>query len=578
MKKMRSILSVLLVLLAVPFVYGYLQFPAVLQLMLDLPAFTAKAGEVRTLQVSMRDGVELETHIFFPQGDGSWPTILIRDPYGFADFMNCPLFVRYGYICVHQDTRGKGGSGGEWQPLVNERADGLDTLAWLTVQPWQNGNIALFGGSYLGMVQWAMMDALPPEVKTAIADVSHGDFYALNYRRGSFIHGIMSHWVLSQGYDIGDLSELAMHRPALENGRRYFASEQPWYNDYLEHPSRSSAYWQASGFAVPRDSWKGVRIPLLMMGSWNDFFLEGQLRTFARLPTANRSLMTVRQGAHAWPSGTGDLDVATLQLGRFELHTQLGWLDYHLKGNTAAKIQTGYLLQDNIDGRVEHYAQWPAATRDMQLHLADLRGAGQCDGGDLQAEAPALDATVSYRYDPDDPVPSRGGNYILSPFHPSVVDQKSELCARDDVLSFGSEVFDGGLHIQGAVRVRLQVASSANDTAFTVKLQEKRADGRVLNIRDDIVTLRYRHSDMSPADYTASAVVEVDFELIPVDWKMAPGSSLRLDVSSSNFPVFAPHTNSTVPWHQARVANIAQQTLYGGVLTLPIASEPGRVL
>jgi predicted acyl esterase len=152
-----------LLLLVVAIAFGYFQFPHLVRLVLDAPPFTAKAGEHRTVRVPMRDGVELETHVFFPKGEGSWPTILMRDPYGFADVMSCPLFVRFGYVCVEQDTRGKGGSGGEWRPLVHERNDGLDTLNWLVRQPWQNGNIALFGSSYLGMVQWAMIDALPSE-------------------------------------------------------------------------------------------------------------------------------------------------------------------------------------------------------------------------------------------------------------------------------------------------------------------------------------------------------------------------------------------------------------------------------
>ena len=94
----------------------------------------------------MRDGVRLMTRTHLPAGDGPWPTILIRNPYDAGGFIEnmCEIFTRFGYGCVYQQARGQMDSEGEWEPLLNEHNDGLDTLAWLTAQPWQDGNLAMY--------------------------------------------------------------------------------------------------------------------------------------------------------------------------------------------------------------------------------------------------------------------------------------------------------------------------------------------------------------------------------------------------------------------------------------------------
>jgi predicted acyl esterase len=56
--------------------------------------------------------------------------------------------------------------------MRDERDDGLATLEWVRKQPWFGDAIVLFGASYLGFVQWAVADQLPPEVKAMIPDVT----------------------------------------------------------------------------------------------------------------------------------------------------------------------------------------------------------------------------------------------------------------------------------------------------------------------------------------------------------------------------------------------------------------------
>ena len=111
------------------------------------------------IPVPMRDGVNLSADIWLPdssQGDGPWPTLLLRTIYdnqepryiGWAR-----RFTAQGYAVVMEDCRGRGDSEGEWEPYVCELHDGYDTHEWIGRQPWCDGNVGTFGLSYPGFTQ-----------------------------------------------------------------------------------------------------------------------------------------------------------------------------------------------------------------------------------------------------------------------------------------------------------------------------------------------------------------------------------------------------------------------------------------
>jgi predicted acyl esterase len=148
-----------------------------LQRMLGLPPPSTRDLVVeRDLRVPMRDGAVLLADRWAPRtGAGGLPTVLLRTPYGrsgmVAEQMVRPLVER-GFQALIQSTRGGFGSGGTFDPLRREREDGLDTLEWMVKEPWFGGSIVLYGISYMGFVQWAVADRLPPEVKAMIPVVS----------------------------------------------------------------------------------------------------------------------------------------------------------------------------------------------------------------------------------------------------------------------------------------------------------------------------------------------------------------------------------------------------------------------
>ncbi len=82
----------------------------------------------------MRDGVELLADHYEPITDNPAGTLLVRCPYGRRfpfTALYAGVYASRGYHVVFQSVRGTFGSGGEFNPMVDEIADGADTVEWL---------------------------------------------------------------------------------------------------------------------------------------------------------------------------------------------------------------------------------------------------------------------------------------------------------------------------------------------------------------------------------------------------------------------------------------------------------------
>ncbi len=120
----------------------------------DAAAHAGGAGVVvtRDVMVPMRDGVRLATDVYRPPSrtdsgavTEKLPTILIRTPYdkGFDPYALGSSWAAHGYAVVVQDTRGRYESEGVWHWLTDDGPDGLDTVDWISRQPWSNGDVGM---------------------------------------------------------------------------------------------------------------------------------------------------------------------------------------------------------------------------------------------------------------------------------------------------------------------------------------------------------------------------------------------------------------------------------------------------
>ncbi|HZB96637.1 MAG TPA: CocE/NonD family hydrolase, partial [Herpetosiphonaceae bacterium] len=115
----------------------------------------------------MRDGTILRANVYRPAADGRWPVLLTRIPYGKdlplgSAYLDPAQAARRGYVVIVQDTRGRFTSEGEWYPHRYEGHDGVDTIQWAAELPYADGQVGMYGASYLGFTQWAAAVHQPP--------------------------------------------------------------------------------------------------------------------------------------------------------------------------------------------------------------------------------------------------------------------------------------------------------------------------------------------------------------------------------------------------------------------------------
>jgi putative CocE/NonD family hydrolase len=551
-----------------------------------LPDYTHDEGSWRDLDVVMRDGVKLKTHVLMPKGLERAPIVLMRNPYprDIIFTFSCSVFVRYGIGCVVQDVRGQRESEGEWYPLVNEVEDGEDTLAWLDAQPFAE-SIALYGQSYLAGTALAASTNLPAKVKTLVLAVFGTDLRSSISERGLFPHELITAWAAympsrARPTDSWRSYEVALaHRPHLECDVAAFGGKRDWYRDWLDAALPSAAVWALPANVKFKAVPPHIQVPVLYIEGFDDPFLVAGLDTFARLGSRQQSHLAILPTSHIG-SQPGELQMPEAD-GQYLWKLPVPWLLHYLKGAPLPYPATGVTSWARGELKPVHREAWPPATRDEALVLQPQESAATpCPQRQLGGQAGAP-SPVSYRYNPLHPWPSEGGarglglkQLVAGTLTPGPVRQTWD-CKRADVLRFVTPAFSTPKRIAGVMRLDLSARSSAKDTAFYAKLVDIDADGTAVHLTDGAATLRLPTGrDEAWVPYEPNSVRQVEIDFFPTEWVLQPGHRLGLWVSSSNYPALSAHLNTEEPWFRATQPLLAQQTLeLGGpsVLLLHVA-------
>lgn len=544
-----------------------------------LPEFTTADWVASVVELPMRDGVKLHTELYLPRGVPRAPTILVRSPYEYLkpiEAMQCQTLTRFGYACVLQDVRGQLGSEGEWEPIIHERDDGLDTLAWLVKQPFVDGNIGMRGPSYLTCTQWTVADALPPEVKTLIPSVFGTDLRRVFYERGLLRDDVLTAWAtLMPGRGMrqtagNDYLAAARFLPAIDADEKFMTKRLPWYRDTLGAAAPDSAYWDTEQMRQFRATPERVKVPMLFVGAFFDPFFEAQRDTWERLATRDQSVFVIGPWNHLGLT-SGDFDFSSSPGRLDQWPMMLEWFDHTLKGQPLRKLVKGQVQTWGVgDEAYQFHAAWPdSAAAATRFELGGAAQANSCSGGVLSATATASEK-VEFKFDPANPVPTRGGASLLSfaffrnlGITPGPVEQ-GDSCTRDDVLTFRAEPVATKTRLSGAAHLHLTVTSSAADTAFVARLIAEQ-NGQALLVRENAATLAYPTAEArSPQSATLGSPVELSIDFWPIEWVLPAGGRWRVDITSSSFPALHVHSNRAGPWQLETGFDVATQALLLG--------------
>ena len=612
------------------------------------------------VMIPMRDGIRLAADVHFPvDEDGERvtdpaPVLLVRTSYDKSkeewDTVR-DYYPRHGYVFVNQDLRSRFRSEGDgrYYHTCNpwEGEDGYDTIEWIARQPWCNGRVGTIGSSHRGIVQTVAALHRPPHLTAQWVEQAPTNIYAHEAREGGAMCFHMAAAIHNHALDSHELRDNPDGvRGVIDVFRnmREFLSNTPWkrgeialsaapcleetlFNYYTR--GEYDEWWANENNDQTPYLDRHADIPVILTGGWWDPFAGGTADLFVDLTRRNDSPthMVFGPWAHATQrtdaTHEGDVDFgpdARWGMSKFN-PIRRRWFDRWLKGDQNGVDDDPPILlfvmgggdgKKNADGRINHGGYW----RDEQewpLARADTTNFYLHADGSMKTDPPgSADASMSYIFDPDNPVPTLGGNvagfsamdkpeeggpifdevpppgqqadtilqHAYSLVIPGPMHQREQpglmacsepfglLSDRPDVLVFQTEPLSEDVEITGPIEVNLYVSSNTPDTDFTAKLldiyppNDDYPDGYHLNLCDSILRCRYRNSWTESEMMSPGEIYPITVELTPTSNLFKAGHRIRVDISSSNFPRFDVNPNTGEPMGRHTHMQHAQNTLY----------------
>ncbi|MGE5146284.1 MAG: CocE/NonD family hydrolase, partial [Candidatus Eiseniibacteriota bacterium] len=540
--------------------------------------------ERATAFMRTRDGVRLDADIWRPEGEGPFPVLLMRQPYGRSIastvvYAHPRWYARHGYIVVIQDVRGRGSSEGTFRIFEQELADGHDTLDWAADLPGSSGAVGMYGFSYQGISQLMATSGGHEALRTICPAMYGYDIFAdVAYEGGSFkLHSGMS-WAIQLSVEGARRAGDQVAHQALFAASRALPLTETWplmptvlerhghyghYRDWITRPQPGPFWDQLS----PRHHAGAVKLPALHIGGWYDGFLTGTLggyRDFAARDGAGPQHLVVGPWVHIpWAERVGARDFGPDAANLID-PLQLRWFDHWLKG-----IDTG-LLDGPAVGLFEMGGEgwrgfhgWPDPEPEA-FHLTSSGRASLDLADGTMAPEPARPGEDVIVYDPWRPTPSAGGHIA---YPPGPVDRRA-VDARSDVLTYTTPPLSDDLHLAGDVAAELHVAADQPSFDVSAVLSEVRADGRVLNLTEGYARV-------------GAAAAPLKLAMRATCARIAAGSALRLSVAAGSFPAHPVNAGDGLPPVESRLIDQRLITVilsHGGStpsrLLLPVVSPP----
>lgn len=540
--------------------------------------------------------ITLDADVYYPDGPGPFPVLLMRQPYGRAIastvvYAHPTWYASHGYIVVIQDVRGRGSSGGTFRLFEDEADDGYATVLWAANLPKSSGEVGMYGFSYQGMTQLYAAARRPEPLKVLAPAMVGYDLYAdWAYENGALLLQAGLGWALQLAaetarragdaaayhalYQAGHQLPLGAPNPADPDLLRDLAPDS-FFHQWRAHP-QPDAYWQALQADLT-----DVDLPMLHIGGWFDPYLRGTLRLYHQVQAHRHALQ------HLWIGPWGHLPwsrrVGAKNFGPEADNPidclQLRWFNQFLKGQDEGLEQDAPVrLFDMGTNRWQDWPQWPQ-NGPTAYFLASTGLAGmRLDDGQLSPDA--ADQPAGYDvivHDPWRPVPSLGGHSGI----PSGSFDRSALDGRSDVLTYSGPPLDNALQVVGTPTLTLHLSTDAPSVDISAVLSEVHPDGSVFNL-----TQGYGQFDVPQLGATlATAHPQViSLPLQPTSFTLAPGHALRLSLAAAAFPAYPVNSgtqslDNSVPTINHRIITLAVWQGQGGAscLHLPVVGAEGTV-
>jgi predicted acyl esterase len=482
----------------------------------------------------MSDGVRIAASLHLPEGEGPWPVVFEARPYRKDDVSwSVPIYRRLadegGLAVCRVDVRGTGSSEGvaEDEYTSREWHDHLETIDWLSKQPWSNGNVGMYGTSYSGFNSLQVAALRPPALKAIIP------IYATDRRYTDDVHyggGIR------RGIDFLDYPLMMVAMNALppvptvfgegwrEQWLRRIDANEPWELNWFEHQNEDE-YWRHGSVAF---DYRAIQAATMIIAGHADGYHNMAFRTFEALQAPKRILFG------PWSHMSPRVSLPGPRIDH--VPEMIRWWHRWLRGDDNGIDREPRVMVfvcrstrpepdlDAYEGEWRFEPAWPPERRRAESRVLStaetVRGAEETVAGDVLGVRGDVGVTGSIWCAAD------------LPFGPPWDQRPDEAFS----LVYDWPAFEEPFEIMGHPRVELTVASSTAVAFVSAKLCDVFPDGASALVTRGVLNLTHRASHERPEPLELGAPMKVTIELDATSWIWEPGHRLRLDLAGTDFP------------------------------------------
>jgi putative CocE/NonD family hydrolase len=499
--------------------------------------------------ISTKEGATLSAVVVRPKGvTERQPAALMFNIYvdPIANRVYAKRAALRGYAGIVCDTHGKGLSPDLPQPWDHDVRDTYAVIDWISRQPWSDGQVGMYGGSYAGFSQWAAAKSLHPALKTIVPVVAanpglglpmqNNVFQTPNYAWNFYVannktldeetYGDTRRW------NALNLRWFASGRPYREIDR-IDGTPNPILQRQLQHPAYDG-YWQS--LTPYKSEFSRIRIPVLSIAGYFDDSQVSSVQYLKDHYGYNKSAdhyLVIGPYDHFGTQAALKPAVARgyaidpiAQFDTSELTFQ--WFDYVMRRGARPA-----LLKDKINYQVMGANVWRHApslaamsTEALTLYLtADKSGRYYV----ARREKPAARGFIDQTIDLADRTTTNND-------FPGLAILPRDLGATGP--SFISDPFEAPVSVSGAVSGTLGAVINARDFDFSVALYGMHPDGSLVNLTYYLGRASFAKDMTVRRLLTPGKLESLPFERTPLTSRqMAAGSRLlvRLNVNKNPF-------------------------------------------
>jgi uncharacterized protein len=566
--------------------------------------------------IPMRDGVELEAWIFKPSHmKAKAPAVLTLTQYDIDGGRrgNVAAYTLRDYVFVQVYVRGRGRSGGVKADNLGLQVgrDGYDTVEWIASQPWSDGHVVMFGGSFVGMTQWRTAAQHPPHL-AGIApyvaiypgwDVPNTNgipqawsAVILGYTSGRSLN---TGFIANQKYWAGKmLEQYAAFRPFRELDDAIGIAQDDWWmtDDRGEKLSFMKMWLDHVGdetfnlAAEPKaQDYAQMDFPVLTATGYFDDDQPGALRYYrnhikdAPAAAVNRHYLVIGPWDHGGTQqptkeieGLAIPDAAVIDMNA--LHAD--WYDWVLgRGPKPAFLRdrVAYFMMGADEWRYAKALEAASSGKNLNLFLSAPEGTPKdlFHSGSLSQSPPSKEPPGIIVDDPHELPELEAAKYAENE------DLKSQFRGfQKRAISFHSEPFEHDTEVAGQIRLKLLVEANAPDFDLWAQVVMVLPDGSTVRLGEDIRRARFRDSPFKQELLKPDQIVEIRFEFYWMARRIPAGARLRLTIAPLNSPNFQKNYNSGgrigyEKLEDIRVAHIKvfHDAEHSSQLSLPLAAS-----